>query len=127
MIKILPPEVVDRIAAGEVLDRPANLVKELIENSIDAGATHIEVEFEAGGRRVAISDDGMGMSRDDLKLALMRHATSKIVNSDDLFHLHSYGFRGEALASIAAVSQLSVTSRQPPAVLRARLPWVRQN
>src|ERR1700733_11697457 len=112
MIKILAPEVVDRIAAGEVLDRPANLVKELVENSIDAQSTQIDIEFEAGGRRVSIGDDGRGMGFDDLKLALMRHATSKITSSEDLFQLHSYGFRGEALASIAAVSRLTVTSRQ---------------
>src|SRR6185312_2966127 len=111
MIRILQPEVVDRIAAGEVLDRPANLVKELVENSIDAGATQIDIEFEAGGRRVVIADDGVGMTSADLKLAPLRHATSKIENSDDLFRLHSFGFRGEALASIAAVSRMTLTSR----------------
>jgi DNA mismatch repair protein MutL len=111
MIRILQPEVIDRIAAGEVLDRPANLVKELVENSIDAGATQIDIEFEAGGRRVMIADDGAGMSAADLQLAPLRHATSKIESSDDLFRLHSFGFRGEALASIAAVSRMSLTSR----------------
>src|SRR5258708_1749269 len=111
MIRVLAPEVVDRIAAGEVLDRPANLVKELVENSLDAGATQIDIEFEAGGRRICVADDGSGMSRDDLKLALTRHATSKISASEDLFRLSSYGFRGEAMASIAAVARMSVTSR----------------
>jgi len=111
MIRILQPEVVDRIAAGEVLDRPANLVKELVENSIDAGATQVDIEFEAGGRRVVIADDGVGMSVADLKLAPLRHATSKIESSDDLFKLKSFGFRGEALASIAAVSRMTLTSR----------------
>jgi DNA mismatch repair protein MutL len=112
MIRVLAPEVVDRIAAGEVLDRPANLVKELVENSLDAGATQIDIEFEAGGRRISVSDDGSGMAREDLKLALTRHATSKISESDDLFKLVSYGFRGEAMASIAAVSRLTVISRK---------------
>lgn len=111
-IRILAPEVVDRIAAGEVLDRPANLVKELVENSLDAGADQIDVEFEYGGRQVAISDNGSGMSREDLPLSIHRHATSKIWASEDLFRLHSFGFRGEAMASIAAVSRLQITSRQ---------------
>ena len=110
-IQILHPEVVDRIAAGEVLDRPANLIKELVENSIDAGADQIEVEFEGGGRKVCVRDNGGGMDKSDLPLALQRHATSKITQSEDLFQLHSYGFRGEALASIAAVSRLHLTSR----------------
>lgn len=110
-IQILAPEVVDRIAAGEVLDRPANLVKELVENSLDAGADQIDIEFQAGGREVCVADNGRGMKSEDLELSLRRHATSKIVNSEDLFALNSFGFRGEALASIAAVSQLSLTSR----------------
>ena len=110
-IHILDPDVVNRIAAGEVLERPANLIKELIENSLDAGADQIEVEFGDGGRSVVIRDNGAGMTAADLPLAIERHATSKIVASEDLYHLNSYGFRGEALASVAAVSALSLTSR----------------
>lgn len=111
-IQVLSPDVVDRIAAGEVLDRPANLIKELVENSLDAGATRVDVEFGDGGRSVVVRDNGSGIEREDLTLALQRHATSKISDSDDLFKLHSFGFRGEALASIAAVSDLTLTSRR---------------
>lgn len=111
-IRVLAPDVVDKIAAGEVLERPANLLKELIENSLDAGADEIDVEFGAGGREVVVRDNGGGMSVEDLKLSMVRHATSKIQQSEDLFKLGSFGFRGEALASIAAVSRMSVTSRQ---------------
>jgi DNA mismatch repair protein MutL len=111
-IHVLPEQVVDQIAAGEVLERPAHLIKELIENSLDAGATEIEVEFDDGGRRVRIIDNGSGIAKADLPLAILRHATSKISVSEDLFALSSYGFRGEALASIAAVSRLKITSRQ---------------
>jgi DNA mismatch repair protein MutL len=111
-IRVLPENVVDQIAAGEVLERPAHLIKELVENSIDAGSTEIEVEYDNGGRNVRILDNGCGMSKEDLPLALVRHATSKISASEDLFNLSSFGFRGEALASIAAVSRLTITSRQ---------------
>jgi DNA mismatch repair protein MutL len=110
-IRILAEKVVDQIAAGEVLERPAHLIKELVENSIDAGATEIEIEYDNGGRNVRISDNGCGMTKEDLPLALLRHATSKIQASEDLFRLSSFGFRGEALASIAAVSRLTITSR----------------
>jgi DNA mismatch repair protein MutL len=110
-IRVLSEKVVDQIAAGEVLERPAHLIKELLENSIDAGATEIEVEYDNGGRNVRISDNGCGMTAEDLPLALLRHATSKIEASQDLFNLSSFGFRGEALASIAAVSRLTITSR----------------
>lgn len=111
-IRVLAGDVIDKIAAGEVLERPANLLKELIENSLDAGADELEIEFEQGGREVVVRDNGGGMSREDLRLALLRHATSKITSSDDIYSLHSFGFRGEALASIAAVSELTLTSRQ---------------
>lgn len=111
-IRVLAPDVVDKIAAGEVLERPANLIKELVENSLDAGATSLEIEFENGGRDVVVRDDGGGMQPEDLAIALVRHATSKIASSDDIYHLSSFGFRGEALASIAAVSQVTITSRQ---------------
>jgi DNA mismatch repair protein MutL len=109
-IKVLSEAVIDQIAAGEVLERPSHLVKELVENAIDAGATEIEVEFDEGGRRVRIQDNGSGMSREDLALSIRRHATSKISESKDLYALASFGFRGEALASIAAVSHLTISS-----------------
>ncbi|MFM6928368.1 MAG: DNA mismatch repair endonuclease MutL [Bdellovibrio sp.] len=111
-IQILSPEVVDQIAAGEVVERPAHLVKELVENSIDAGATRVHVEFFDGGRIVKVIDNGKGMSPDDLPKALERFATSKISKTDDLWKLKTFGFRGEALASISAVSKMTLTSRR---------------
>lgn len=112
-IQILSPEVIDQIAAGEVVERPSHMIKELVENSLDAGADRIEVDFDFGGRSVSIKDNGRGMSADQLPIALARHATSKITQADDLWHLHSFGFRGEALASISAVSRLELISREP--------------
>nr|BFD62639.1 DNA mismatch repair endonuclease MutL [Bdellovibrio sp. HM001] len=111
-IQILSPEVVDQIAAGEVVERPAHLVKELVENSIDAGASRVHVEFFDGGRVVKVIDNGKGMAPEDLPKALERFATSKISKTDDLWSLRTFGFRGEALASIAAVSKLTLTSRR---------------
>lgn len=110
-IEILNADVIDQIAAGEVVERPAHLVKELVENSLDAGARRVEVEVSEGGRKIRVSDDGKGMNKADLALACARHATSKIRSSNDLWSLHTFGFRGEALASIGAVSDLKITSR----------------
>ena len=111
-IQILPPEVAERIAAGEVVERPASVVKELVENAIDAGAQHIAVRMQEGGRRlVEVMDNGKGMSSQDLKLCTLRHATSKIHRLEDLDRLSSLGFRGEALPSIAAVAELEILSR----------------
>ena len=111
-IRVLSDQVANQIAAGEVVDRPASVVKELLENAIDAGATRIRIEIEAGGRRlIRIADDGCGMVRDDALLAFERHATSKIRSSDDLLSLATLGFRGEALPSIASISRLELLTR----------------
>ena len=111
-INLLTPDVYNKIAAGEVVDRPYSVVKELVENAIDAGATEIAVEIEGGGkRRIRVTDNGGGISRDDLPRAYAPHATSKLMTAGDLFHIHTLGFRGEAIASIAAVSKTEIVSR----------------
>jgi len=112
-IQELPPELVDQIAAGEVVERPASIVKELLDNAVDAGAGRVEVEVSDGGlSRIRVTDDGEGIDEADLPLAVRTHATSKIRSSDDLFAISSLGFRGEALASIGAVSHLRLASRR---------------
>src|SRR5271170_1634883 len=111
-IRILPEAVANQIAAGEVIERPASVVKELLENSIDAGARSIRIEVEAGGKRlIRVTDDGCGMAHDDALLAFERHATSKLRTADDLLSIATLGFRGEALPTIAAISRLLLETR----------------
>ncbi|HLD03598.1 MAG TPA: DNA mismatch repair endonuclease MutL, partial [Candidatus Dojkabacteria bacterium] len=108
-IKILPQEIINKIAAGEVVERPASVVKELLENSIDAGATEIKVKIEKGGNQlIEVSDNASGMDKANAELSLRQHATSKIKTDNDLYRISTMGFRGEALASIASVSDLSL-------------------
>src|SRR4028118_1716918 len=111
-IRVLSDNLANQIAAGEVVERPASVAKELLENSLDAGATRIAIEIEAGGRRLLkITDDGEGMTRDDAALAFERHATSKIRAFEDLNRISTLGFRGEALASIASVARVELTTK----------------
>ena len=111
-IHVLPEHVANKIAAGEVVERPASVVKELLENALDAGATRIKINVEAGGKKlIQITDNGCGMVRDDAMLAFERHATSKIKDAEDLLSVATLGFRGEALPSIASVSRLRLETR----------------
>lgn len=122
IIKVLPDNIANQIAAGEVVQRPSSVVKELMENSVDAGATQIIVTARQGGRQlIKVTDNGRGMSPADARNSFLRHATSKISSADDLFRLHTKGFRGEALASIAAVAQVELTTRQAEDELATRI------
>lgn len=111
-IKVMSEQLSNRIAAGEVIERPASVVKELVENAIDAGARRVRIEIErAGSRLIAVSDDGCGMDGDDAMLSLEPHGTSKLLSEDDIDNIVTLGFRGEALPSIASISRLTLTTR----------------
>ena len=113
IVKLLPESVANQIAAGEVVQRPASVVKELMENSVDAGATKIKLIIKDAGRLlIQVIDNGCGMSETDARMSFERHATSKLKNADDLFRINTFGFRGEALASIAAVAQVVMKTRR---------------
>lgn len=121
-IHVLDETTINKIAAGEVVERPASVIKELIENSIDASSTNIEIEIGDGGvAYMRITDNGIGMTEEDARLAILRHATSKIQQVEDLFDIASLGFRGEALASIASVSHFSLTTRKADSDLGTRI------
>ena len=122
IIKLLPDSVANQIAAGEVIQRPASVIKELVENAIDAGASSIKIVLKDAGRTlIQVIDNGSGMSDTDARLAFERHSTSKITNANDLFSLHTMGFRGEALASIAAIAQVELRTRKKGAEMGTKL------
>src|SRR5438477_9132790 len=113
-IRQLPSNVITKIAAGEVIERPASVVKELLENAIDAGATRVDVDLQQGGAEfIGVTDDGCGITADDLPLAFASHATSKLADADDLFRIGTLGFRGEALASVGGIAQVTLQSLPP--------------
>lgn len=113
IIKLLPPEIANKIAAGEVVQRPSSVVKELLDNAIDAGASKVTVRLVNAGRTsIQVTDNGCGMSREDLPFCFLRHATSKINTVDDLYAIRTLGFRGEAMASIASVAQVTLKSKR---------------
>ena len=119
-INVLSQETIDKIAAGEVVERPASVAKELIENSIDAGATAISVEIKGGGiEYLRITDNGVGIEKDQIPVAFLRHSTSKIKDAEDLNNVHSLGFRGEALSSISAVSKVELITKTKDNLLGA--------
>lgn len=122
-IAVLPDQVANQIAAGEVVERPASVIKELVENSIDAGATRLQIVVDQGGRELTVTDDGAGMTSDDALLAFTRFATSKLRAADDLWALQTLGFRGEALPSIAAIAEVECVTRQSSAAMASRLLW----
>ena len=122
MIRVLEKHVADKIAAGEVVERPLSVVKELVENAVDAGASSITIEIKNGGKSyIRVTDNGSGIHQDEVLLAFMRHATSKIATDADLLEIHTLGFRGEALASIAAVSRVELLTKQAASKLGKRV------
>lgn len=122
VIRLLPDSVANQIAAGEVIQRPASVIKELVENAVDAGATDIRINVkDAGKTLIQVIDNGCGMSETDARMAFERHATSKIRRADDLFTLQTMGFRGEALPSICAISEVEVRTRTADAPIGTRL------
>lgn len=122
VIKLLPDSVANQIAAGEVIQRPASVIKELVENAVDAGATDIKIFIKDAGRTlIQVVDNGKGMSETDARMAFERHATSKIREAEDLFSLHTMGFRGEALPSICAISQVELKTRTDASSIGTRL------